>query len=46
MKAWLAEKVTVGGLTGTRAEYIAHLQSECGWSLDEAVKIACYARAA
>jgi hypothetical protein len=45
MDKWLAEVVTVGGLTGTRRDYIAHLTSECGWTLDEAVKIACHAKA-
>ena len=44
MNKWLAEIVTVGGLTGTRGEYIDHLVTECGWTLAEALKIACYAK--
>ena len=45
MKNWLAEKVKVGGMQGTRAEYITYLHEVCGWSYDHAMRIACLAKA-
>ena len=45
MDKWLADVVTVGGMTGTRAEHIELLQSEGGWTFDQAIKIACYWKA-
>lgn len=45
MDKWLAETVTVDGMTGTRAEYINYLVY-LGWDLDEAIRIACHAKAA
>lgn len=46
MNAWMNEVVSVGGMTGTRAEYVDHLVAQCGWTYSEAVKIACHVKAA
>ena len=45
MKAWMNEIITVGGMTGTRAEYVDYLQAVCGWTSSEAIRIACHAKA-